>query len=60
MIYFNLTGEHENNENFRVNVSFEGEHIDQVLENLELFLRGLGYNFGKLYVNSDIDVTSSD
>lgn len=53
MIYFSLNGEHDNEENFHVNVSFQSETLGDVVSNFEYFLRGLGYQFDRLEIVND-------
>lgn len=55
MIYFTFNGEHDNDENFHVNVSFQAETLDDVLENFKYFLRGLGYS-----VEGDLQVVKEE
>ena len=50
MIYFSFNGEHDNEENFHVNVSFQAETLGDVVSNFEYFLRGLGYQFDRIEV----------
>lgn len=60
MTYFTFNGEHENDENFRVNVSFQAETLNDVLENFKLFLRGVGYSVDNLIVFENLKPTNVD
>ena len=52
MTHFNITGSSENDDDLQVNFSFQSDNIHDIVANMQLFLRGLGYDFDELIVTT--------
>jgi hypothetical protein len=52
---FKLTCENENPKDFEIAVNFEAEHIGDVVQNIVLFLRGVGFGDSTIeqYINTE-------
>lgn len=58
-VYNTFTGQTTSYEGDKLTSEFKAEDLDSILENLELFLKGCGFNFdGKLVIFNDEETTS--